>query len=87
MCPRCQGYLTRDTGFEFTTQSHPAYHCVNCGAYLDLCILKNQRLTLDERSHLVTKTRVSHAPMGDDTHALLVRDSVFLDHGTVLSWF
>ena len=86
MCPRCNGYLTRDKGFEFATQSHPAYHCVNCGAYYDLCIMKNQRLTQDERSHLVTNTRVRHAPVGDDTYALLVTHSLFLDHGVVSSW-
>ena len=41
-CPRCSGYLTRDYGFEWLTNSKPAYCCVNCGYYLDRTILRNR---------------------------------------------
>ena len=81
-CPKCNGYLTRDLGFEHTTHEGVAYHCVNCGNYLDLCILKNRSLTL-EQQHATAHKRTGHHATDTDTftisrygHVLLGVDSV-----------
>lgn len=85
MCPRCQGYLVRDKGFESITRSRPAYHCVNCGRYIDLCILKNSELTLAERSKLGDHKHVPKGAVGDDPHFVSCVGSLLLDRGTVSS--
>lgn len=40
-CPKCNGYLERDHGYEHIVQSRPAYRCLNCGKYLDQRIVIN----------------------------------------------
>ena len=69
MCPRCNGYLVRDKGFEHMTHALPGYHCVNCGNYIDLCILKNRSLTL-EQQHETAHKRTGHHVIDTDTFAI-----------------
>lgn len=80
MCPRCNGYLVRDLGFQSTTHEGTAYHCINCGNYIDLCILNNKQRKVDP--HAPTR-RASKYDMGDDTYALAVRSDVLLGSGGV----
>lgn len=40
-CPKCDGYLERDHGYEYVVQSRPAYRCINCGKYIDQRIVIN----------------------------------------------
>ena len=44
-CVKCDGYLERDHGYEYIIQSRPAYRCLNCGTYYDLCTIRNKSLT------------------------------------------
>ena len=84
MCPRCQGYLVRDTGFENITKSKPAYHCVNCGHYVDLCIIKNKSITPEQRRQYAGK-RISKYDMGDDAYPVSCVSTLLLDSGHVSS--
>ena len=77
MCPRCNGYLIRDNGFQCTTHSSIAYHCVNCGNYIDLRILYNKQMTPAEREANAHK-RIKHS-MGDDSDSLSGFSAKFLD--------
>jgi hypothetical protein len=76
-CPRCNGYLVRDLGFQTTTHNGTAYHCVNCGNYIDLHILRNKQLTLAEREANADK-RTKHS-VGDDSASLSGFSAKFLD--------
>lgn len=82
MCPRCQGYLIRDLGFQTLTHEGTAYHCINCGNYIDLTIIRNRQSTPKETPR-VPKRRISKYDMGDDTYALAVRCSLLLDSGSL----
>lgn len=42
-CERCNGYLIRDFGFQSITNERIAYHCINCGNYIDPTILHNRQ--------------------------------------------
>jgi|CXWL01.1.fsa_nt_gi hypothetical protein len=84
MCPRCAGYLIRDLGFQTITSSGPAYHCVNCGNYLDLAILRNQRLTLEERQAYAPKGMAIHSRR-DAAYVLSGAGGVFLGHHALFS--
>lgn len=68
MCPKCNGYLVRDLGFQTVTHEGVAYHCVNCGNYIDLNILRNRQLTPTQRSANAHKI-VKHG-LGDDPDTL-----------------
>ena len=59
-CNRCNGYLMRDRGFESITHTSIAYHCVNCGNYIDLCILMNRGLSLEARNRAAHKKSGSY---------------------------
>ena len=47
------------------THSNIAYHCANCGNYIDLCILKNRGLTLEERNETAHKRHGYHVTNPD----------------------
>ena len=75
-CSRCNGYLVRDTGFQYVTHSSVAYHCVNCGNYIDLRILRNRLLTPEELK-ADANNRVKHS-VGDDIDGLFGFSGLFL---------
>lgn len=62
MCPRCAGYLVRDRGFQTVTHEGPAYHCVNCGNYIDMTILRNKEIVQHD-----TGKRPRQPLFGDDS--------------------
>ena len=82
MCPRCNGYLVRDIGFQCITHEGAAYHCVNCGNYIDLHILRNRRLTLAER--IANAHKKPRHSVGDDSDSLSGLGVRFLDASSLL---
>ena len=84
MCPRCKGYLVRDLGFQHVTHEGTAYHCLNCGNYLDLRILRNQSLSLEERKAYAPRRVITHT-LGDDAYVLSGAGGVFLGGGDLFS--
>lgn len=83
MCPRCNGSLIRDLGFEHNTHEGVAYHCVNCGNYIDLCILKNRNLTMEEL-YAVSHKRGRQVESHSGTFTLSGYGHVLFDRGSVL---
>ena len=81
-CSRCNGYLVRDIGFQCVTHSSVAYHCVNCGNYIDLRILRNRLLTPEELK-ADANNRVKHS-MGDNIDGLSSFSGLFLGSSSLL---
>ena len=75
-CSRCNGYLVRDIGFQCVTHSSEAYHCINCGNYIDLRILRNRLLTPEELK--------ADANMGDNIDGLSSFSGLFLGSSSLL---
>ena len=58
-CPKCDGLLVRDLGYELEINAKPAYRCVNCGKYIDRRIIINQGVTLAEQAAFKEKPKAT----------------------------